>query len=182
MALVVCPVDADRWADFDTLFEARGAPKHCWYMAFRPLDGKRQEIGPDARKQAMQQLIAADRPVGLLGYDGDRPIAWCSIAPRDSLWRIGGDHYDGIAPAHVWSISCFFVLGEHRRLGIMGDLIAAAVSHAQRHGARIVEAYPVAPDTPNYRFMGFVPVFAEAGFRFVRMAGKCRHIMRFDLD
>jgi hypothetical protein len=46
----------------------------------------------------------------------------------------------------------------------------------------MVEAYPVAPDAPSYRFMGFVPVFEEAGFAEVGRAGTRRHVMRLSLS
>jgi len=48
-------------------------------------------------------------------------------------------------------------------------------------GARVVEAYPVAPDSPSYRFMGFVPAFEKAGFREVGRAGSRRHVMRLEV-
>ena len=60
----------------------------------------------------------------------------------------------------------------------MARLIQAAVAHARKRGATVVEAYPVAPDSPSYRFMGFVPVFTAAGFREVGRAGTRRHVMR----
>ena len=56
--------------------------------------------------------------------------------------------------------------------------IDAAVEHAAAHGAEVVEAYPVGPDAPSYRFMGFVPAFQQAGFVEVARAGKRRHVMR----
>jgi hypothetical protein len=40
--------------------------------------------------------------------------------------------------------------------------------------AKMVEGYPVDQDSPSYRFMGFVPVFAEAGFQEVALAGSRR--------
>jgi hypothetical protein len=44
------------------------------------------------------------------------------------------------------------------------------------------KAYPVDADSPSYRFMGFVPVFAEAGFAEVGREGKRRHVMRLKLS
>jgi hypothetical protein len=64
----------------------------------------------------------------------------------------------------------------------MRRLIAAAVDYARQNGATVVEAYPVDPDAPSYRFMGFVPVFAEAGFVEVGRAGYRRHVMRLALS
>ena len=69
-----------------------------------------------------------------------------------------------------------------RGAGIIRELIAAAVRHARVHGAKVVEAYPVDADSPSYRFMGFVPVFAGAGFAEVGREGKRRHVMRLKLS
>jgi GNAT superfamily N-acetyltransferase len=62
--------------------------------------------------------------------------------------------------------------------GITQRIIKAAVEHARSRGASIVEAYPVDPDSPSYRFMGFVPVFKKAGFCEVGRAGTRRHVMQ----
>jgi hypothetical protein len=45
----------------------------------------------------------------------------------------------------------------------------------------VIEAYPVDPDSPSYRFMGFVGVFAAAKFEEVGRAGRRRHVMRFTI-
>jgi hypothetical protein len=47
------------------------------------------------------------------------------------------------------------------------------------NGAKYIEAYPVAPDSPSYWFMGFVPTFEKAGFHFVKSAGTRRNVMIF---
>jgi hypothetical protein len=44
-----------------------------------------------------------------------------------------------------------------------------------------LEAYPVEPDSPSYRFGGFIPLFARAGFREAGHLGSRRHVMRKDL-
>ena len=60
-------------------------------------------------------------------------------------------------------------------------LIEAAVDHARGKGATVVEAYPVDPTSPSYRFMGFVGTFESMGFREVGRAGTRRHVMRLSL-
>jgi len=57
-------------------------------------------------------------------------------------------------------------------------MLAAALKHARQHGAKVVEAYPVNEDSPSYRFMGFVPMFKEAGFHQVGREGSRRHVMQ----
>ncbi len=56
--------------------------------------------------------------------------------------------------------------------------IIQAAEYARSRGASVVEAYPVDPDSPSYRFMGFVPVFEQAGFREVGRVGARRHVMQ----
>jgi len=59
--------------------------------------------------------------------------------------------------------------------------LAGLRPYAREHGATSLEAYPVDPDSPSYRFGGFVPFFLAAGFREVGRAGTRRHVMRLDL-
>jgi GNAT superfamily N-acetyltransferase len=112
------------------------------------------------------------------GISGAQPIAWCSIAPRESYRPLGGP--EG-GHSRVWSLACFFIRREHRRHGLAGPLLRAAIDFAARGGATIVEAYPVDPDSPSYRYMGFVELFQKAGFEEVGRAGARRHVMRLNL-
>jgi GNAT superfamily N-acetyltransferase len=74
-------------------------------------------------------------------------MGWCSVAPRPAFARLF--HTRGIAIADptnssVWSVVCIFVKRGHRRHGIAGKLLDAAVSYASDHGASVVKGYPVA--------------------------------------
>ena len=128
----------------------------------------------------MQSKVEARVPIGILGYRDGAPIAWCSIAPRDTYRHLGGLD-DLETPQRVWALACFFVKREHRGHGISRKLLLAAVDHAARNGATVVEAYPVEPDSPSYRFMGFVETFGKAGFQRVGQAGRRRHVMRLPI-
>lgn len=132
------------------------------------------------RKAALKRQVDEGVPIGLLGCDGDEPVAWCSIAPRPTFRPLGGPEDDTIDPERVWSIVCFFVRRDHRGQGVFRQLLEGAIAHAQAQGA-VLEAYPVAPDSPSYRFMGFVPNFEAAGFEEVGRAGTRRHVMRLRL-
>ncbi len=79
---------------------------------------------------------------------------------------------------HVWSVVCFFVPRRHRRNGIAAALLDAAIATATAHGADVIEATPVDPDSPSYRFMGHRPLFLAAGFKEVGLAGTRRHVLR----
>lgn len=60
--------------------------------------------------------------------------------------------------------------------------LESAIAQAGRLGARIVEAYPVNPESPSYRFMGFVCLFERAGFEKVGTASTQRHVMCLKLS
>jgi GNAT superfamily N-acetyltransferase len=168
-------VDASRWDDFERLFERRGGPKFCWCMVWRA--GAKAAKGPD-RKAAMKRYVCQGVPIGLLGYAGGEPVAWCSIAPRTTYRDLGGPTDAGERPEDVWSLACFFMRRELRGKGLTRRIIEAAVRHAAKRGAKVVEAYPVEAGSPSYRFMGYVSTFSAAGFQEVGRAGIRRHVMR----
>lgn len=167
----------DTWDDFVALFESRGGPDYCWCMAWRATPAERES--KSKRRAGMRRRVREGVPVGLLGYVDDEPVAWCSVAPRDTYRPLGGPEED--EDEKVWSITCFFVTRDLRRNGVMAALIESAAEHARGNGATVLEAYPVDPDSPSYRFMGFVSVFEKAGFGEVGSAGTRRHVMRRDL-
>lgn len=181
LALTFHEVDKDRWADFEQLFESRGGPKACWCMVWRAEGSETRLTKGTDRKCAIEARIKGGVPVGLLGYLGAVPVAWCSIAPRASYRRLGGLTVPGEAEVDVWSLACFFAKREFRGQGVVSQTIQAAIRHVQMRGGKVVEAYPVDPESPSYRFMGFRPSFEKAGFQYVGDAGTRRHIMRLAL-
>jgi GNAT superfamily N-acetyltransferase len=181
-ALVIRPVGPDNFDDLATLFEGRGGPDSCWCMVWRAKPKAATEGPPiarkAARKAAMQAIVSDGVPVGMLAYRGITPVGWCAVGPRESLRSIGGPD---AAPGTVWTITCFFVASAQRGQGISAALLQAAISLARDRGAQIIEASPVDPSSPSYRFMGFVSQFLTAGFTETGMSGTRRHLMRLTL-
>ncbi len=95
-------------------------------------------------------------------------------ARRTASWEAGDYPRD----ASVWAVVCFFANRELRGSGSSARLLDAACEEAARAGADVLEGYPVAPDSPSYRFMGTRPVFRAAGFEEIGRVGKRRHAMR----
>jgi predicted GNAT family acetyltransferase len=170
------PVTSDNVGDFERFFSSPGAPKFCWCMVWRRTSAEAKQDDGANRKRQMMQRIGEGVPVGLLAFAGGEPVAWVSIAPRETYRNLGGP--EAKAGEIIWSIVCFFVPRKLRRQGMVKKLIAGAVDYARGNGATVVEAYPVDEDAPSYRFMGFVGVFAAAGFTERGLAGKRRHVMR----
>jgi GNAT superfamily N-acetyltransferase len=150
-------------------------------MAWRatPEEVKAAPRGSD-RKPLMKSRIMDGTTVGLVGYLEGEPVAWVSIAPKGTFRRLGGPEPE--ADEKVWSLTCMYIRRRLRHEGHAHELIAAAIRHAKKKRATVLEAYPVAPDSPSYRFMGFVPAFKRAGFAEIQMAGSRRHVMRLTLS
>jgi GNAT superfamily N-acetyltransferase len=171
--IIIKPVDKDNWADFEALFESKGGPSYCWCMVWRMTKDELKQNNSTCRKEFIKRRVLSDVPIGILGYRDDEPIAWCSVGPRETHQRLGGDE----DIENVWSITCFYVKKEFRKQGLVKFLIKNAKDYAKDNGAKYVEAYPVEESSPSYRFMGFIKTFEKTGFEYVKMAGTRRHVM-----
>ena len=180
MPLAFKPVTKATRADFEALFESPGGPSYCWCMYTR-LSKEEAKAGLDgkARKPLMMERIDKRVTVGLLAYDKGEPIAWVSVAPRETFPHLKGpEAEDGET---IWSLSCMYIKRQRRGEGIGHQLIAAAAKFAKKRKADILEAYAVAPDSPSYRNMGFVTAYEKAGFEKVGELGTRRTVMRLVL-
>jgi GNAT superfamily N-acetyltransferase len=175
--ITIKPVDRNNWGDFESLFESKGGPGYCWCMAWRMTKDELKQNNSACRKEFIKQRVFSDIPIGIMGYAENEAVAWCSIAPRATHQRLGGDE----TRENVWSITCFYIKKEYRKLGFTKLLIRNAKDYAKESGAEYIEAYPVEASSPSYRFMGFVKTFEEAGFEYIKMAGTRRHVMIYKL-
>src|SRR4051812_26465459 len=95
------------WTEFEAFFEQPGAPKYCYCMVWRRTSEEaRHHDGPD-RKRQMKKRIDAGVPVGLLACLDGKPVAWVSIAPRETYRNLGGPASE--ENEKIWSLVCFFV-------------------------------------------------------------------------
>ena len=170
-------VTRENWRDFESFFESIGTLNYCWCMAWRMSKEELKSNDAKNRKELIKNRIFRDIPIGLLAYSEHQVIAWCSVAPRDTFYGLGG--VEDIEK--VWSITCFFVKREYRKDGLVSYLIEKAKEYAKAKGAQYLEAYPVDQDSPSYRHMGFVQSFEKAGFIFRKKAGTRRNVMLFTL-
>ena len=178
-ALSFRPVDRQTVDDFTALFEAKGGPSYCWCMAWRVTREEAKTQQGSARKPFMLERIAAGVPVGLLAYRDGSAVGWVSVAPRDTYRDFGGPA--ARAGEVIWSIACFYVPRALRGEGLSRHLLDAAIAHATKNGATTVEAYPVDPDSPSYRHMGFLPLYAGRDFTPVGRVGARRHVVRLTI-
>ncbi len=177
------PVTPDTWEDFEALFGPRGACAGCWCMWWR-LTRKEFNAGKGSENRAdMKALVDGGHVPGLLAYDGDVPVGWCSVAPREFFPRILSCRtLKPIDDLPVWSAVCLFIQKAYRRKGVAVALLGAAADFARSRGAKILEGYPnVDPPKdlpPAFLYTGTVTLFRRAGFKIAAQQGKSRVIMR----
>jgi GNAT superfamily N-acetyltransferase len=159
-------------------------------MWWRIPGGEFSRNGNAGNRAALSALVRGREQVGLLGYAGDEPVAWCAVAPRPAYGRVLRSpalRPTQPADATVWSVPCFFVARGRRRAGVARAMLAAAIRHAAGEGAAAIEGYPVDRDGGRPLgaadlYTGTVGMFARAGFVAVaRPPTGRRVVMRRDL-
>jgi GNAT superfamily N-acetyltransferase len=137
------PLTRETWRDFERLFGRSGACGGCWCMWWRQTRREFDEKHGAANKRAMKRIVDSGRVPGILAYSAGEPVGWCSVAPRDEYLSLDRSPVlKRLDDTPVWSIVCFYVDKAHRSGGMMDELIAGAVDHVRRAGAKVVEAYP----------------------------------------
>jgi len=163
------PVTAERWPDFEELFGPKGAYAGCWCMWWRLSRKEFETQQGEGNRRAMKAIVESGRVPGILGYSAGKPVAWCSVAPREDYASLERSRVlKKIDDIPVWSIVCFFVAKTHRGHGVAEALIRAAVEYVRKQGGKVVEAYPTVPKSKNVppvsSYMGFPSIFARVGF------------------
>ena len=182
MELTISPLTPDQWPVLEDLFGDNGACSGCWCMYWRIGSAYRRRPREE-NKAAFREVVERGPPPGLLAFEGDLPVGWCQLTPRDALpwlgrtWRLRR-----VDEVPVWSLSCLYVRKGWRRRGVTSALIAAALRAAKDAGAPALEAYPFDADvSPSASGTGYASTFARAGFEIVARRVPPRPIMRHDL-
>ena len=173
------PVTSDRLSDLKHFSIEHGKFSYCSCMRWRMTSSEFRNSSKSERIEALNNEVRSGKAAGILAYHDDRPIGWCSIAPRSSYAAL--ERYRALPPIDnkpVWSIVCFFIESQYRRQGMTLGLLNAAVEYAASEGAAIVEGYPVEPTAPSYTYMGSRNTFLRAGFTNVTPLGQKRGVMR----
>jgi len=199
------PLTLNRWKDLEELFGERGACGGCWCMWWRLTRSEFERQKGSKNKAALKKIVKSGQVPGILAYANGKPIAWCSVGPRETypalersrtLKRIvenpalrisqGGEQSrttEGGDDKPIWSIVCLFVAKPFRNKGVSVKIIRAAVDYAKKKGAKIVEGYPKEPKKGRWPdafiWTGHVSAFRKAGFVEVHRGSPTRPIMRY---
>ena len=172
-------VSQERLADLERFSAEHGRFSYCSCMRWRMTSSEYRRSSKADRLVALRHRIRSGEATGILAYHDERPVGWCSVAPRESYAALVRSRtLPPIDDKPVWSIVCFFVDAHYRRRGLTLGLLEAAVSYAASEGAKIVEGYPVDPAAPSYTYMGSTNTFLRAGFTDETPRGQARDVMR----
>lgn len=182
---------AARFEDVAAILNPGGNDRACWCLAYRITSAEYNALRGEQRADRVRGLCADEPAPGVLAYDGDTPVGWCSVSPRSSMERLNRSRtMPPLDDLPVWSVVCFVISAPYRRKGVSAALLAGAVDHARSHGAPAVEGYPV--DTDGTRIgssaahVGTTTLFEAAGFERIRPTAaradrRVRWLMRRDL-
>lgn len=192
-SLRIVPANEATWDDLQAILTGTAGRCQCqrqrlgdrdwWHMAS-------SERGDILREETHCGDPRATETIGIVGYDGDDPVAWCAVDRRSVFGRLRGSPVPWAGRAEdrdddsVWAIACMIVRPGHRGRGLTYPLVAAAVEHARSRGAAAVEGYPLLTAGAQVIWdelnVGPVGPFTAAGFVEITHPTKRRLVMRIE--
>jgi GNAT superfamily N-acetyltransferase len=176
----------NNWRLFEELMGEKGGCGGCWCMSFRLSSREFTAHKHEGNKQLMHKIVAEGRPTGLMAVAGKQAIGWIALAPREDYIKIENSRtLKRIDSKPVWSITCFFIKKEFRKMGLSEIMINAAIEYAKENNIQTLEAYPVIPynhEVPSaFLWIGVLSAFIKNGFTVVQRNGKSKAIVRLDI-
>ena len=178
------PLTPERWEDLEKLFGERGACGGCWCMWWRLKRSEFERQKGEENRRAFKNIVDSSQIPGILAYANGQPIAWCSVAPRETYSTLQRSRIlKPVDNEPVWSIVCFFVAKQYRRKGVTVKLLKAAKEYVRIQGGEILEGYPLEPKKSKipdaFAYTGLASAFRNAGFVEVLRRSETRPIMRY---
>ncbi|UKJ09115.1 GNAT family N-acetyltransferase [Solitalea lacus] len=174
------------WSHFENLMGQKGGCAGCWCMWYRLSSKEFNENKYEGNKLKMHSLVNAGKFIGLMAFVENVPVAWIALAPREDYYRIEkSKSLARLDDKPVWSITCFFVKKDYRRLGISKKLIHGAIVFAKSKGIKTLEAYPSIPyavkSADAFLWGGILTAFLANSFQIAKYNGKSKAIVRLDV-
>ncbi len=77
------PLTRENWSDLEALFGEKGASDGCWCMWWRLKRSEFEKNKGKRNREAMRNIVNSGETPGFLAYSDDKPVGWCSVAPRE---------------------------------------------------------------------------------------------------
>lgn len=175
-SIEIRPASGDRHADVTHALTGGGDGRNCQCPWWILTNAQWKETDAQARGVLLGAQLRDDPPPGLVAYVDGEAAGWARVGPRPGQARLARTREFSSSPepfddSTVWAVTCFVVRRDYRGLSLTSRLLAEAVRHASRHGARVIEGYPIDPAartsalSPAVLFRGALSTFLQAGFR-----------------
>ena len=180
------PVTKENWNHFEKLFGEKGACAGCWCMYWRLRRKEYDELRGSGTKRKIKNLVNMGVVPGILAYEKNIPVGWCSVAPREDFPVLDNSRVlKRVDDKPVWSVVCFFINKHFRNKRLSVELLNAAKNYVKKKNGKIIEGYPVEPKSGKtadvFAWTGLSSAFKKAGFKEVARRSDTRPIMRFSL-
>lgn len=186
-SLTVRELSTKTWSDFEAVMGKNGGASGCWCMHWRLSIAEFMEQKGEGNKKSMKRLAQRKQPPGVVVYEKDEPVAWCSLGPRAEFSRLERSPLlKNIDDEPVCSIACILVEKKHRGSGLLPDILEAVCEYAAAAGYTTAEGYPIEPREgkragADTAMTGIASGFLKAGFSEIARPRKDRPIMRREL-
>ena len=183
-SLTVKELSKKTWSDFEAVLGKNGGARGCWCMHWRLSIAEWTEGKGEGNKQAMSRLAQRKPVPGVVVYENDTPVAWCSLGPRSAFPRLERSPLlANIDDEPVCAITCIFVQRKHRGSGLLPNILEAVCEYAASAGYTTAEGYPIEPRDgkragADTAMTGIASSFLGAGFSEVARPRDDRPIMR----
>ena len=147
-----------------------------------------QAAAGQPNRKSLRKLITGNKAHGILAFDDDTPVGWCSFGLRTEFPRtetVKAYHREDIG--NVWSINCFYIEKNYRKSGVSELLLAAAVKAIKKRKGKLIEGYPT-PLTKEgkqlpaaFVYTGPEVIFQRAGFKEIQRLSASRPLYRLAL-
>lgn len=193
----VVPANQASWEHLAAVFGVRGPAARCWCQRYKLARGEafmscsQEDLAGRLREQTGAGHPGSKLTSGLVAYAEGEPVGWCAVQPRTahrglvrnaSMAAWTGRDEDRADPG-VWAVTCVLVRVAHRRRGVSGALVHAAVEHARIGGARVLEGYPLTTGSAVSEELhpGMLSTFLNAGFLQVHRPSARRAVVAIKL-
>jgi GNAT superfamily N-acetyltransferase len=192
MSVEILPATTERFDDAEHALTGGGDGASCQCQWWTLTNAAFQRASVDERTTLLREQLDDDPAPALIAYVDGEAAGWVRVGPRTRQQRILRTKAiiaatdEPLDASDVWAVSCFVVRREHRGAGLNRQLLAAAIDHARRGGARVIEAYPIDPTarrtSANELYHGVLSVFEDAGFTVVARPKPHTAVVALTLD
>ena len=142
MDLKVVPLNADRKDDFYRIHSKENGHGWCFCIAWwAPTWDAWSKRTSEENRRMREQLFDVEQYDGYLMYDGEKPIGWCQVGPRDRLHKLAME-YELLPNSDAWAISCFVILSAYREIGLGGFMLTEILKDLKEKGVKYVQGFP----------------------------------------